>query len=214
MRRATARSTSTPRCCRAGAAPRRSSARSSPAIAKPASPSCRWTRASIRAPVFAQQPVADRRATTTPARCTTSSPRSARDCYRRGARASSQRARRTPMPQPQRRRDLRAQDRKGARRGSTGRGRRSSSSARCARSAQRPARCARLDGEPLKIWRARVARGQRRAGRGARSGEALIVACGDRALAIDELQRAGGTAHERGANSCADAALAAGARFE
>ena len=44
--RAAAASTSTPRSCRAGAAPRRSSARCSPAIARPASASCRWTQGS------------------------------------------------------------------------------------------------------------------------------------------------------------------------
>ena len=47
--RAWAASTSTPRCCRAGAAPRRSSARSRPATPRPASRSCRWTRASTPA---------------------------------------------------------------------------------------------------------------------------------------------------------------------
>jgi methionyl-tRNA formyltransferase len=41
-----AASTSTPRCCRAGAAPRPSTARSRPATRRPASPSCRWTPAS------------------------------------------------------------------------------------------------------------------------------------------------------------------------
>jgi methionyl-tRNA formyltransferase len=44
--RGSAASTSTPRCCRAGAARRRSSGRCWPAIARPAWRSCRWRRAS------------------------------------------------------------------------------------------------------------------------------------------------------------------------
>ena len=45
--RASAASISMPRCCRAGAGRRRSSARCSPAIVRPASASCRWSRVSI-----------------------------------------------------------------------------------------------------------------------------------------------------------------------
>ena len=43
-----------PRCCRAGAARRRSSAPSSPAMPRPASASCRWMKAWTPAPVLAR----------------------------------------------------------------------------------------------------------------------------------------------------------------
>ena len=61
MRRASAASTSMPRCCRAGAARRRSSARSWPATPRPASRSCRWTRGSIPARCCCSSELADRR---------------------------------------------------------------------------------------------------------------------------------------------------------
>ena len=47
----------TPRCCRAGAAPRRSSARSWPATPRPASRSCRWTRGSTPARSCCEQAI-------------------------------------------------------------------------------------------------------------------------------------------------------------
>jgi methionyl-tRNA formyltransferase len=52
-----------------------------------------------------------------------------------------------------------------------------------------PGAAARLGSEPVKIWRARVVDGK-----GA-PGEVLgdlVVACGERAIAVDEIQRAGG----------------------
>jgi methionyl-tRNA formyltransferase len=50
---------------------------------------------------------------------------------------------------------------------------------------------ARLGGETLRIWRARVVEGRGAPGT-VISGDRLIVACGEQALAIEELQRAGG----------------------
>jgi len=49
-----------------------------------------------------------------------------------------------------------------------------------------------LDGEPVKIWRARVLRERLEPGIIAQKGGQLVVGCGEGALAIDELQRAGG----------------------
>jgi len=46
--------------------------------------------------------------------------------------------------------------------------------------------------ETLKIWRARVAEGRGRPGTVLSAGEEILVACGEQALAITELQRAGG----------------------
>lgn len=48
-----------------------------------------------------------------------------------------------------------------------------------------------LDGEPIKVWRARVVEGQGAPGSVIDSRN-LAVACGEKALAITELQRAGG----------------------
>jgi methionyl-tRNA formyltransferase len=50
-----------------------------------------------------------------------------------------------------------------------------------------------LQGEAIKIWRAAIVAGQGKAGTVLAAGDALVVACGDGALAITELQRAGGT---------------------
>jgi len=49
-----------------------------------------------------------------------------------------------------------------------------------------------LQGEPIKIWRAGIVSGQGEPGTVLAAGDALVVACGDGALAITELQRAGG----------------------
>ena len=49
-----------------------------------------------------------------------------------------------------------------------------------------------LQGERIKVWRARVAGGDGPAGSVLATGDALLVACGTGALAITELQRAGG----------------------
>jgi methionyl-tRNA formyltransferase len=48
------------------------------------------------------------------------------------------------------------------------------------------------DGEPLKVWRARVADSSGTPGAVLAAGDELLVACGEQALAISELQRAGG----------------------
>lgn len=62
-----------------------------------------------------------------------------------------------------------------------------------------PGASALLEGEALKIWRARVVDRSGVAGTVLAIGEELLVACGERALAISELQRPGGrrlsTAH-------------------
>jgi methionyl-tRNA formyltransferase len=55
-----------------------------------------------------------------------------------------------------------------------------------------PGALARLNGEPVKIWRARVVGATGAPGTVLDAGEALHVACGSGALAIDELQAAGG----------------------
>ena len=49
-----------------------------------------------------------------------------------------------------------------------------------------------LQGEPIKIWGAAIVAGQGEPGTVLAAGDALVVACGDGALAITELQRAGG----------------------
>jgi methionyl-tRNA formyltransferase len=55
-----------------------------------------------------------------------------------------------------------------------------------------PGALARLGGDPAKIWRARVVDGAGAAGTVLDAGEALHIACGSGALAIDELQPASG----------------------
>ena len=111
---------------------------------------------------------------------------------RRGAGAMSRRARARAQPQPAERRDLRAQDRQG-RSALDWTRRRRRSSARCAPSIRRRALRRCCDGEPLKIWRARVAR---RAGRSRatcstpRDGSSSPAA--KVRLRSSELQRAGG----------------------
>lgn len=55
-----------------------------------------------------------------------------------------------------------------------------------------PGAVARLGDEPLKIWRARVVPGFGEPGAVLEQGDALVVACGADALAVDELQPAGG----------------------
>jgi methionyl-tRNA formyltransferase len=55
-----------------------------------------------------------------------------------------------------------------------------------------PGAMARLEGDPLKIWRARVVAGSGEPGTVLAQGESLHVACGVDALAIDEVQPAGG----------------------
>jgi len=55
-----------------------------------------------------------------------------------------------------------------------------------------PGAATMLQGEPIKIWRADIVAGQGEPGTVLAAGDALAVACGDGALAITELQRAGG----------------------
>jgi len=55
-----------------------------------------------------------------------------------------------------------------------------------------PGAVTRLQGKPIKIWRAAVVTGHGAPGTVLAAGEALVVACRDGALAITELQRAGG----------------------
>jgi len=55
-----------------------------------------------------------------------------------------------------------------------------------------PGALARLAGDPVKIWRARVVGGAGAPGTVLDAGEVLRIACGSEALAIDELQPAGG----------------------
>jgi methionyl-tRNA formyltransferase len=55
-----------------------------------------------------------------------------------------------------------------------------------------PGAVAHLAGEPLKIWRARVVDGRGEPGVVLSQGDALVVACSRDALAIEELQPAGG----------------------
>jgi methionyl-tRNA formyltransferase len=70
-----------------------------------------------------------------------------------------------------------------------------------------------LQGERIKIWRARIAAGRGAPGSVLAAGDALIVACGDGALAITELQRAGGKALPA-AEFLRGRALLPGARLE
>jgi methionyl-tRNA formyltransferase len=75
-----------------------------------------------------------------------------------------------------------------------------------------PGAVTRVGGEALKVWRARIAAGSGSPGTLLEAGTSLLVACGEQALAIDEVQRPGGrrmAAHEflRGH------ALEAGMRF-
>jgi methionyl-tRNA formyltransferase len=55
-----------------------------------------------------------------------------------------------------------------------------------------PGAFALLDGEPVKIWRAHVVEGRGEPGAVLDTDKNLVVACGERALAVSELQRAGG----------------------
>jgi len=54
-----------------------------------------------------------------------------------------------------------------------------------------PGAATTLEGERIKIWRARIAEGRATPGTVLAASDALVVACGEGALAITELQRAG-----------------------
>ena len=69
-----------------------------------------------------------------------------------------------------------------------------------------------LDGEPVKIWRARVADVAGSPGRVITAGDELVIGCGQDALAVSELQRAGGR-RLSAAEFLRGRALAPGARF-
>ncbi len=69
-----------------------------------------------------------------------------------------------------------------------------------------------LHGEPIRLWRARVVAGRGAPGTVLEAGE-LVVACGESALAITELQRAGGK-RLQSAQFLRGRPLAAGTRFE
>lgn len=55
-----------------------------------------------------------------------------------------------------------------------------------------PGAFAMLDNEPVKIWRARVVERSGEPGAVQQAGDELVIACGEGALAVAELQRAGG----------------------
>ena len=62
-----------------------------------------------------------------------------------------------------------------------------------------PGAVTRLDGEALKVWRARIAAGSGLPGTLLETAASLLVACGEQALALEEVQRPGGrrmAAHE------------------
>ena len=69
-----------------------------------------------------------------------------------------------------------------------------------------------LEGEPVKVWRARLAAGKGQPGEVLEAGADLIVACGEEALQIFELQRSGAKRLEA-AQFLRGRPLAAGARF-
>ena len=75
-----------------------------------------------------------------------------------------------------------------------------------------PGATTRLADEPLKVWRAHVARSTGAPGALLEAGDALVVACGDEALAIEELQRSGGR-RMTAAEFLRGRALRPGARF-
>ncbi|HEX6689607.1 MAG TPA: methionyl-tRNA formyltransferase, partial [Burkholderiales bacterium] len=70
-----------------------------------------------------------------------------------------------------------------------------------------------LQGESIKVWRARVAAASGQPGQVIQAGRELIVACGEGGLALDELQRAGGKRLAAG-EFLRGRALAPGIRFE
>jgi methionyl-tRNA formyltransferase len=68
------------------------------------------------------------------------------------------------------------------------------------------------DGEPLKIWRAQISNASGAAGSVLASGNDLLIACGQQALAVSELQRAGGR-RQSAAEYLRGHPMAPGARF-
>jgi len=76
-----------------------------------------------------------------------------------------------------------------------------------------PGAATTLQGERIKVWRARVVDGRGAPGSVLAADDALVVACGSEALAITELQRAGGKLLSA-ADFLRGHALARGARLE
>jgi methionyl-tRNA formyltransferase len=76
-----------------------------------------------------------------------------------------------------------------------------------------PGAFALLDGEPVKLWRASVVDARGAPGTVLDSQESLVIACGERALAVSELQRAGGR-RLSAAEFVRGYRLAQGTRFE
>jgi len=76
-----------------------------------------------------------------------------------------------------------------------------------------PGAFALLDGEPVKIWRASVVDARGAPGTVLESQESLVIACGEQALAVSELQRAGGR-RLSAAEFVRGYRLARGTRFE
>ena len=180
-----------PRCCRAGAARRRSSARSRRATTSPASPSCRWTPASTPARCCVAETLeigADESAGALQARLAALGGELIVQAL--GALAKATLVGRAAA---RGRRHLRRQDHARPRRRSTGARRRPRSSAACAPSIRRRARGACW---PARRSPAGAASSARAAGAPgevvAVDGGALTVACGEGRLALTELQRAGG----------------------
>jgi len=76
-----------------------------------------------------------------------------------------------------------------------------------------PGAFALLDGEPVKVWRASVVDARGAPGTVLESQESLVIACGEQALAVSELQRAGGR-RLSAAEFVRGYRLARGTRFE
>jgi methionyl-tRNA formyltransferase len=77
-----------------------------------------------------------------------------------------------------------------------------------------PGAAARLNGAVLTLWRARVADGRGEPGRVLAAGpEGILVACGQDALLVEELQRAGGR-RLQAAEFLRGVTVAPGARLE
>ena len=157
-----AASTSTPRCCRAGAARRRSSARSSPATRSAASRIMQMDEGLDTGPMLL-----DARARHSRQERRASHGRTG-ETWRSGADRMARRIRLAPEPQPDRRRRPTPPRSTRPRRGSTGRRPPSRSSGRCAPSIRRPGAWFEVDGERIKLLglQRRLDRVRGNAGRG------------------------------------------------
>ena len=186
--RGTAASTSTPRCCRAGAARRRSSARCSPATAKRASRSCAWIEGLDTGPIIARHPlrIAPREtAGSLHDKLAAAGGRAivaalaAIAARRRAARASATRSGR----------NLRREDRTAPRRASTGGRARRPSIAGSVLSIRCPERKRRSPARPSSCGRRRLAAAVRRTRDVVMRADAsgIVVACGEGALKRDRV---------------------------